>query len=735
MLLQFAYLNSIPKNLFKQTSFPNLTEKRWRDDGKCGWNNTLTDDAIAECNPNEFENKPCCSAEGRCVSAGNMESCRCSDCVDYRVVKKIRESGESCIVTGWITTVGSDFLKNVCFDNTTKRHYFKCVLSDVFYKVNIGETGLLNGASEVCENDPFVYQACGFNTEITNTDVLCGAYFWWAQEQNGYHKYIECTEDGCGAANRDAKVCDDKCDSLYCKDESNCNGYQYGVFCDVRWSNSMEGYVSVHYVCNGHEDCYDGSDEQDCAVTDSTVYTCTHYSEKIWYDKILTVPIHNYTRCSVVDFSNEKYPYCLNYLDQTNCSDMERVGGYCKVNGYLSTVSKYMVCLEKDKRTNETIKLCDDGFQNKCISPSHSNCKIHKHKMCDRMQIDCPDGSDEYDVLCRSMSLDFTCIRRFGPGRGESRIPLSWIMDNEEDCKNGEDENPQSGNRKNCSGEVNSVVLPDQSCHDFFRCPGTNSSFVPLLDLCDEVESCGNGAENNVCRVARDFPVIDRDAPYNGTLRDLCNGNINACEVKEFKRPSGDVFGEQRILLSVPTSKVNCDGLFGENYVFLSCMNLCKEVYAQCPLNRGYKHLKYDSCPEQYPNRVYTLRNNSFLTFVEKPDNDRYHQDFFECQHTGRCIRYNQVCDLVDDCGDLSDEVNCINHMTCYGSKSAISFSQKCDGFYDCFDLSDECNYDCGREILDSWVLKIICWIMGLLAVLFNVVTVVNGAISLIELV
>ena len=727
------------------------------DDVRCGSNNILTDGTLTECNPDG--DNPCC-AEGWCAPGDSLYSCYCSDCVDYRIVKKIRESGENCIVTGLNTTImGKNFLKNVCFDNTTKRQYFKCALSDVFYEVNIGETSELEAASEVCENDPFVYQACGFsfNTEITNTDVLCGAYFR-EQKKYGYHNLTKCTGDGCRPENRDcntsrfigeAKICDDKCDEDDCKDESFCNGRQYGVFCDVRWS--MEGYVPVDSVCDGDEDCYDLSDEQNCTVTNNTVYTCTHYKAKVDLLRELTVPIHNYTRCSVFYVSGDNLflnsePYCLNYLDQTNCSDIERVGGYCEVNGYMSTVSKYKVCYDYDPLLNQPIQLCDDGFETNCVYLSTSDCRIHKHWMCDGVK-DCPDGTDEVHDMCESMTkkqLHFVCKRRFDKVKGlATSIPLTWILDDEIDCMNGEDENVNSWEL--CSGEIRKVLMPGESCQNLYKCSHNAEFFVPFEQLCDGVESCGDETENRVCRIARDFPNIDKVANYaNDTItRDVCRdlGITKTCEIRKIGGPwsPGEVFGlDRKILVNVPTSQINCTYLFGEHYLFLSCLELCSERNATCPLKTNTK-LQYISCPGQFPDRAITLADNSFLTFVNKSKRGDYHQEFYQCKNR-RCIEYKQVCDLVDDCGDMSDEINCTNHMICEDTKNSTRHhfitlqGQRCDGIYDCFDLSDECNDVCGREILVGSVLKIICWVMGLLAVLFNVVTVVNGVISLKQL-
>ena len=704
--------------------FTGLT-KKWRPDRKCGKTYPLPDGTPAQCDPDG--DIPCCSDDGSCSL--DKSDCLCTDCVDYRFVteiEKVEKSGENCS----LVRLDAGYLKHVCYDDVHKNIKYKCESGDNYYEVNYRDSDDIS-VTEVCDNDPHFYQVCGFYTEITNTDVLCGGYIC-EEKEGGVHKYIKCTGDNCKPENRDCSTTRDT------SPETNCDGdckYKFGVTCRDRWGGEQI-HVAVKWICDGDEDCDDGEDEQNCTVTDSTVYTCTHYRRKVWENKTLTVPIHNYTRCSVFDLSKgyySDYPYCVNYLDQTNCSDIERVGGYCEVNGNMSTVSKYMVCYEYDILFEQNVTLCDDGIQNKCISPSTSDCRVHKHLLCNGVA-DCSDRSDETHDMCEVTSVEiyFACRRRFQPKAGETRIPLSWIMDNVTDCMNGEDEN--SSLWTVCPGNV--ISPADYSCNAGFLCPGVYNTSVFLGNLCNGIESCGDNTENEVCRIARDFPSINKTADMSSDLiRNVCNSEV--CVKKEFIRPWGSVFGEATIELNVPKRKVNCSELFGEYYLYLSCMELCLEANISCPLNGENRMLQYDSCPGQYPDRAYsyTPGKNFFLTFVNQSDIDHYHQNFYQCNNS-RCIEYKQVCDLVDDCGDMSDEINCANHMICEDTKNStrhqfISLSQKCDGIYDCFDLSDECNESCSRQILGNWVLKCLCWLMGILAVVFNFCSLFHGLSSI----
>ena len=266
----------------------------------------------------------------------------------------------------------------------------------------------ISSVSILCEDDPYAYQACGFNPQTTTAShaFFCGGYFNYDSEQGVAH-FRKCDPDceksgidiedstsqpmtavtftvfSLSAQFSELSVCDDKCDSDKCVDESICNGYTYGIHCSGR-------YIGLSWICDGREDCENNEDESNCDTTETTQQTCRIYGGD------LIVPLHPYTRCGVfeIDFWSI-FPYCSNFNDQTNCSDVSRIGGYCYVNGFWSSVSKYVVC-DSALMQGQTVSLCDDSLDGECSSlPGEStNCIIHKHKLCDGV-IDCADSSDE----------------------------------------------------------------------------------------------------------------------------------------------------------------------------------------------------------------------------------------------------------------------------------------------------------------------------------------------------
>ena len=509
-------------------------------------------------------------------------------------------------------------------------------------------------------------------------------------------------------------ICDDRCDDFDCEDEANCNGFRYGMYCRNRFHPlKVYTYLPPMDICDGGQVCENGEDENNCTIleSDNLIKTCNRSGSK------LRVPLKNITRCFMYDHTRDghRYSYCQNNMDQTNCTDLSRVGVTCKINNFTSTVSKYMICAHQTQ-------LCDDGMENMCVEISLA-CTTHKHRLCDGIK-DCKDNSDESNPLCLDMT-DRTCVRTASNDNIARQIPLLWLHDGIVDCMDGKDEEPIW---PTCGvGHTERYVVESQedACENVFLCP--DKKYVEYIDMCDGYESCGT--ENSICKVSRASPdiytkelktvsrlgiVISSSFCLIGIENVRFLGNV-VCRNMLFRFPDEEIFGvPTKNTLQLPLFKQNCDNLFGESYVMTSCAGNC--ISSKCPLITAPK---YDSCPSQFKNRVGSLVGKKYLTFLTKVQGV-YHNNYFVCTRTKECLDYSKVCDLVEDCRDGSDEADCTNHFQCGNTNHYIPITSVCDGTINCLDTSDECNEKCSKRILNNGFLRAGSWIMAIFGVLGN---------------
>ena len=617
---------------------------------------------------------------------------------------------------------------------------YRCWFSDQYYTATPGCNR--QTFSTVCKSDPHSYQVCGQHTcdDIKHSDQhYCGSYvcddfsmycytcsyeYYFdllltcnniSQCSNGadeqycdWNDKVLCKgNDYSTAYIKTDQVCDGIRDCWYGHDEAGCN-HTAGIDCIelgvIRW-------VHPYYICNDLTSCDSGKDEENCTEysNSSTCNWCNSYDP---FNKRQEGPrcLHANQMCS-----HPSQSMCTDHKDQLNCTDSVYT---CPIHSYPTTIRAANLCDGYDA--------CDDGFDENC-ELSGLSCQVHKNRLCDDVE-DCENGGDEKKYICKQV-VNRTCLRHLNRG-SELPIPLEWLCDNVEDCINGIDEDKTQW--KVCgAGDRQRCIEPGKECNEMLKCPGstTEPMYVKNEELCDNFETCPG--ENALCQVSHSTEIISNSVIEVNKVKHLSfclpgfdPKGLHNCKVGEFNN-----FELVRVVdpikLYYPAAKQSCLHVYGEQYVYNSCKNICKEPNIPCPL----RPIKYDSCPYSMRKKLYIPSDSQYLTLVEK-NRGSFSNAIFPCNN-GNCVSYKEVCDLTDDCGDASDELECKNHFRCNTTGKFIHIGGLCNNIIECFDRSDECECGKTKRIVNNAALKILSWIAGGLATSINSFLLVKNGIFL----
>ena len=552
-------------------------------------------------------------------------------------------------------------------------------------------------------------------------------------------------------------LCNKYCDRSDCEDEASCNNVTVGLYCRYRYDIKMVKYVSPQYICDGHRNCLFNEDEADCETFNET---CLSDNPYLLFSKGLNISQNPITsrflsprqKCSVLKLKKHgiQARMCIDYRDQMNCTGSTLVSPMiCNVYGYPTTISEFVIC------QGSSFGLCDDKIDNQCVE-AESKCIIHKHKLCDGIK-DCRMGHDEGNSFCKDpFSIPTTyCVRKLSQDKLERKLLQRWVLDGVSDCRNSVDEAPEYWTKVCGYGLLNfytykSAGIENCSKVTQLKCP-LSSRLLNLDRICS-----GNAMDNcdaEVCITARkEFRVYISDKLYNtrsisGAKRTLyCLPGLQDLQVHAGNCSEMAFLNRRKVLgmgdISVVTSQafalshIACSEIFGELYVYLTCVGLCGKSVKGCPLNFHFALQSWTCLNYPTGKTVLSLGDDGKLAMgIVQKDSKSYSQEIFNCEN-GHCTTFDKICNLVDDCGDLSDEKRCLNNFECNITGEYIPLTSKCDGKFDCFDYSDECNDECNNQVtmFDHISYEVIAWIFGLSATALNTITLFHGFVQYTKL-